>query len=53
MTEAAIIQMLPDKGTMLKGLFMFRLLSTKGTNGLGDYEVEYQFDPIGTNALKT
>ena len=28
-----------------------KLLSDRGTNALGDFEVQYQFDPVGLKAV--
>ncbi|XP_072043149.1 allene oxide synthase-lipoxygenase protein-like [Amphiura filiformis] len=50
--ESDIIDMLANKDRIKIMMVMTRLLSKRGTNGLADYEVEYQFDPIGTKALK-
>ncbi|XP_072043147.1 polyunsaturated fatty acid 5-lipoxygenase-like [Amphiura filiformis] len=52
LTDADIICMLADKDKILTMMVMTNLLSKRGTNGLGDFEVEYQFDPIGTKAIK-
>ena len=29
-----------------------KILSDRGTNGLGDFEVEYQFDDVGKKAVE-
>ncbi|XP_072043488.1 allene oxide synthase-lipoxygenase protein-like [Amphiura filiformis] len=52
LTDADIICMLADKDKILPMMVMTKLLSKRGTNGLADFEVEYQFDPIGTKAIK-
>ena len=36
----------------LSVMVVTKLLSDRGTNALGDFEVQYQFDPIGTKAVK-
>lgn len=36
---------LVDKSTLLQGLALAKVLSRKGTNSLGDFEVRWQYDP--------
>ncbi|XP_071947656.1 allene oxide synthase-lipoxygenase protein-like [Antedon mediterranea] len=51
-TEDDILEALPDKQATLDVMEVTKLLSEKGTNGLGDFEVDYQFDPISTEAVQ-
>ncbi|CAL1538145.1 unnamed protein product [Lymnaea stagnalis] len=44
-TEKDIIKSLPDKATTLDTMTITKILSTKGTRSLGDFEVQYIFDP--------
>ncbi|XP_070565852.1 allene oxide synthase-lipoxygenase protein-like [Ptychodera flava] len=50
--EQAILDQLPNKASTLSIIDVTKLLSTKGTNSLGDFEVPYQYDPIGEMADK-
>ncbi|KAJ8045410.1 Arachidonate 5-lipoxygenase [Holothuria leucospilota] len=50
-TETDIVNALADKDMTLNVLLVTRLLSERGTKPLGDFEVQYTFDPIGTKAL--
>ncbi|XP_071945326.1 polyunsaturated fatty acid 5-lipoxygenase-like [Antedon mediterranea] len=50
--EKDIVNALPDKGKTLEVMKITKLLSVKGTNGLGEFEVDYQFDPVGTKAVR-
>ena len=52
LTEMDIINTLPSKKSSLETLLITRLLSEKGTKSLGEFEVQYVFDEIGTKALK-
>ncbi|EDV27172.1 uncharacterized protein TRIADDRAFT_50085 [Trichoplax adhaerens] len=51
-TEADIIKHLPHKAMTLDIMVVGRILSDRGTNALGDFEIDYIFDPIGTAAVK-
>ncbi|XP_071945302.1 polyunsaturated fatty acid 5-lipoxygenase-like [Antedon mediterranea] len=51
-TEDDILNALPDKKGTLDVMEVTHLLSKKATNGLGDFETEYQFDPVGAEAVK-
>ncbi|XP_071945288.1 polyunsaturated fatty acid 5-lipoxygenase-like [Antedon mediterranea] len=51
-TEEEIFNALPDKHTTLSVMEITKVLSMKATNKLGDFEVQYQFDPIGSEAVK-
>ncbi|KAH9509998.1 Arachidonate 12-lipoxygenase, 12R-type [Bulinus truncatus] len=44
-TEQDILKALPDKETTLDTLTISKVLSTKGTRSLGDFEVQYIVDP--------
>ncbi|KAH9509992.1 hypothetical protein Btru_044797 [Bulinus truncatus] len=44
-TEQDILKCLPDKEQTLEIMTMTKLLSTKGTRSLGDFEVQYIVDP--------
>ncbi|XP_072014561.1 allene oxide synthase-lipoxygenase protein-like [Amphiura filiformis] len=50
--ESDILQCLPTKETTLGSLAITHLLSQRATKKLGDFEVQYQFDKIGMDALK-
>jgi len=39
------LKALPDKPTTLDVMVVTKILSDKGTNSLGDFEVQYVFDP--------
>lgn len=43
--EKDILKALPDKPTTLDVMVVTKILSDKGTNSLGDFEVQYIFDP--------
>ncbi|XP_072029207.1 polyunsaturated fatty acid lipoxygenase ALOX15B-like [Amphiura filiformis] len=47
-----ILQCLPTKKTTLGSLAITDLLSQRATKKLGDFEIKYQFDKIGMDALK-
>ncbi|KAI8492300.1 Arachidonate 5-lipoxygenase [Branchiostoma belcheri] len=50
-TEQDIIDQLPDKSKTLEMMVITRMLSDRSTNGLGSFEVEYMYDPVGTQAV--
>jgi arachidonate 5-lipoxygenase len=50
-TEQDIVNCLPDKHMTLSIMLVTKILSDRGTNALGDFEVEYQFDGIGKKAV--
>lgn len=52
LTENDIIKYLPDKKTTLDIMVITKLLSMKGTKSLGDFEVQYLYDPHSVNAAK-
>ncbi|XP_033743197.1 allene oxide synthase-lipoxygenase protein-like [Pecten maximus] len=43
--EECVLAALPDKATTLDTMIITKILSDKGTNSLGDFEVQYIFDP--------
>lgn len=45
LTEAHILATLPDKRTTLDIMTVTKILSDRGTKSLGDFEVQYIFDP--------
>lgn len=45
LTEADILYTLPDKKTTLDVMTVTKILSDRGTKSLGDFEVQYIFDP--------
>ncbi|XP_060063390.1 allene oxide synthase-lipoxygenase protein-like isoform X2 [Ylistrum balloti] len=45
LTEECVMDALPDKATTLDTMIITKILSDKGTNSLGDFEVNYVFDP--------
>eukprot|EP00057_Strongylocentrotus_purpuratus_P032934 XP_789433.2 PREDICTED: arachidonate 5-lipoxygenase [Strongylocentrotus purpuratus] len=51
-TEEDILAQMPSKDMTLSIMLVTKLLSDRGTNGLGDFEVQYLHDPVSLNALK-
>lgn len=49
-TEAEILSHLPNKQITLDSMVITKLLSSKGTKSIGDFEVQYLFDPISVKA---
>lgn len=45
LAEKHIVDILPDKPTTLDAMIVTKILSQKGTNSLGDFEVRYIFEP--------
>ncbi|KAK3100682.1 hypothetical protein FSP39_023741 [Pinctada imbricata] len=45
LTEDDILRTLPDKETTLDIMTVTKILSDRGTNSLGDFEVQYVFEP--------
>ena len=43
---------LPNKDTTLDIMVVTKILSDRGTNCLGDFEVQYMHDPIGIKAVQ-
>lgn len=52
-TEKDILASLPDKHTTLESMLITKILSTKGTKSLGDFEVQYIFDPAALDVVQT
>jgi arachidonate 5-lipoxygenase len=51
LTEKDIIDHVPLKDMTLDIMLVTKILSDRGTNPLGDFEVQYQYDPIGVKAV--
>ena len=51
-TEAEIIAALPNKETTLSIMVVTKLLSERGTNGIGEFEVQYQYEPKAVAAVQ-
>ncbi|XP_033103846.1 arachidonate 5-lipoxygenase-like [Anneissia japonica] len=51
-TEEDVLKSLPDKMKTLSIMEITKLLSTQATDELGNFEVNYQFDPVGEKAVK-
>ncbi|KAK3873952.1 hypothetical protein Pcinc_021076 [Petrolisthes cinctipes] len=51
-TEQDIMAMLPDKRMTLDIMVITKLLSSRGTNSLGNFEMQYLYDPIGVKAAE-
>ena len=43
---------IPVKDMTLNIMVVTKILSDKGTNSLGDFEIPYMFDPAGLKALE-
>ncbi|CAH1789940.1 unnamed protein product, partial [Owenia fusiformis] len=52
-SEEDIINALPTKSQTLDIMIITKILSSRGTNALGDFEVQYCHDPITLSALKS
>ncbi|OWF44208.1 allene oxide synthase-lipoxygenase protein-like isoform X2 [Mizuhopecten yessoensis] len=50
--EKDILKALPDKPTTLDVMVVTKILSDKGTKSLGDFEVQYIFDPPARQIVK-
>ncbi|XP_071125882.1 allene oxide synthase-lipoxygenase protein-like isoform X3 [Mytilus edulis] len=51
LTENDILIALPDKPTTLDIMTVTKILSDRGTNSIGDFEVQYIFDPPAKNIV--
>ena len=51
-TEDKVVSSLPPKANILKSMVVTKLLSQKGTNSLGYWEVQYQYDPKAIEAVQ-
>ncbi|XP_055958846.1 polyunsaturated fatty acid lipoxygenase ALOX12-like [Patella vulgata] len=49
--ECRILASLPDKPTTLDIMVVTKILSGRGTKSLGDFEVQYVFDPKATGIV--
>ncbi|XP_067663302.1 allene oxide synthase-lipoxygenase protein-like [Haliotis asinina] len=50
-TEADILNALPNKEKTFDAMIVTKILSQKGVNSLGDFEVQYVFDPKATEIV--
>lgn len=51
-TEEDLMALLPSKRMTLDIMVITKLLSNRGTKSLGDFEMQYLYDPVGVNAAK-
>lgn len=51
-SEEDIMAMLPNKRMTLDIMVITKLLSSRGTNSLGDFEMQYLYDPVGVKAAE-
>ncbi|GAU93759.1 hypothetical protein RvY_05650-4 [Ramazzottius varieornatus] len=51
-TEKNIFDQLPSRSVTLDTMVVTRLLSSRGTQALGDFEVQYLYDPVSVSAAK-
>ncbi|XP_077978009.1 allene oxide synthase-lipoxygenase protein-like [Glandiceps talaboti] len=51
LSEKDVLSQLPNKQTTLDIMVVTRLLSDRGTNALTDFEIQYQYDKIGVQAV--
>ena len=52
LTEDSIVKFMPDKRTTLDMLIVAKVLSERETFELGNFEVQYAYDPQYLSALK-
>lgn len=52
LTEKHIVKSLASKKDTLSVMIVTKLLSQRGTNALGHFELQYAYDPITLKALK-
>lgn len=52
LSEQDIIDALPVKDMTLDIIIVTKILSDRGTNALGDFEVQYMYDPRGTQPVE-
>lgn len=50
--ETYVVNALPEKKDALRIILVGKGIGLRTTKSLGDFEVDYQFDPIGTDALQ-
>ena len=51
-SDQDLLQYLPGRFTTREIMVITKLLSYRGTNVLGDFEVRYLYDPVGTKAAE-
>ncbi|XP_064100110.1 allene oxide synthase-lipoxygenase protein-like isoform X3 [Macrobrachium nipponense] len=51
-SEEDIMAILPDKRMTLDIMVITKLLSSRGTKSLGDFEMQYLYDPVGVQAAE-
>jgi len=51
-TDEDVLNTLPSKDTTLSIMVVTKLLSERGTNGLGDFEIQYQYEPHAVQAVE-
>ncbi|XP_018018498.1 allene oxide synthase-lipoxygenase protein, partial [Hyalella azteca] len=51
-TDSDLLSILPNKSMTLDIVLITKLLSKRGTNSLGDFEMQYMYDPVGVHAAK-
>ncbi|XP_043214572.1 allene oxide synthase-lipoxygenase protein-like isoform X1 [Amphibalanus amphitrite] len=52
-TERDLLSYLPSRVTTRDIMVITKLLSYRGTQSLGDFEVRYMYDPVGSRAAET
>lgn len=52
-TEKDVLKAMPDKAVVLDTMLVVKLLSAKGTNSLGDFEVNFVFDPKAKEVIES
>ena len=52
LTERDLLGYLPSRSTTRDIMVITKLLSYRGTQSLGDFEVRYMYDPVGTQAAE-
>uniref|UniRef100_A0A6A7FU73 Lipoxygenase n=1 Tax=Hirondellea gigas TaxID=1518452 RepID=A0A6A7FU73_9CRUS len=51
-TEQEMLALLPNKCMTLDIVLITKLLSKRGTKSLGDFEMQYMYDPVGVQAAQ-
>lgn len=49
-TQEDIVSILPSRQVTLDSMIITKLLSSKGTNSLGDFEIQYMYEPFAVKA---
>ena len=52
-SERELLAFLPSRATTRDIMVITKLLSYRGTQSLGDFEVRYMYDPVGSEAAET